>query len=153
RSIVSFGADFVETWQSPVEYARGLSAGRGRPGEARTRFTWVGPRLSTSAVASDLWLRVPPGGEREVALLLLNAIEPVKEFDAAAAHERSGVAPRQIARLAQELRDRRPSALLGPGAQSNADDAVELAEALLRLNFALGNVGHTVLYSQKPTED
>src|SRR5262249_10146475 len=110
-------------------------------------------RLSTSAVASDLWLRVPPGGEREVALLLLNAIEPVKEFDAAAAHERSGVAPRQIARLAQELRDRRPSALLGPGAQSNADDAVELAEALLRLNFALGNVGHTVLYSQKPTED
>ena len=47
RSVVAFGAELVETWVSPVELARQLGDGRTRGGlDARTRLTWVGPRLS-----------------------------------------------------------------------------------------------------------
>ena len=171
RSVVSFGADFVETWHSPVELARGLASGRGRTGESRTRFTWVGPRLSTTASTSDLWLRVRPGGERDTALLLLRwLVDPVNavpalsaeaglvrgmlhDFDAKAALARSGATAEQIGRLGRELSARRPSAILGPGMQSAGVDATELAAALLLANLILGNIGRTVLYGQDPAAD
>jgi len=71
RSVVSFGADFLETWGSPVEQARQLAAGRGRLDEHRSRLTWIGPRLSLTGVSADAWLRVAAGGELAVALGLL----------------------------------------------------------------------------------
>ena len=57
RSVVAFGADFLETWMSPVEHGRQFAAGRGRLGEQRTRLTWVGPRLSLTGVSADRWMR------------------------------------------------------------------------------------------------
>jgi Fe-S-cluster-containing dehydrogenase component len=128
RSIVSFGADFVETWQSPVEHARGLAQGRGRSGEARTRFTWVSPRLSTTGLSSDKWIKVRPGGERAAALELLRGLDGGKSA------------------LADELRKRSPSAVLG-----SLDD--ELAEVTLLCNHKLGNIGKTVLYGVGPSDD
>jgi Fe-S-cluster-containing dehydrogenase component/anaerobic selenocysteine-containing dehydrogenase len=90
RSVVAFGADFLETWLSPVELARGLAAGRARggddplpspasrsdgdPGTSRTRVTWVGPRLSLTGVSADRWLRTRAGGELAVALGLLREL-------------------------------------------------------------------------------
>ena len=155
--MVSFGADFVETWQSPVEHARGLAAGRGRTGPARTRFTWVGPRLSTTALSSDVWLKTRPGGERDAAFLLLRFLvengaqspevrAALEKLDVRAALARSGVSQEQIATLGRELLARSPSAILGPGAQSTGADANGLAEAVLLANLALGNLGRTVQY-------
>src|SRR5262249_40879949 len=71
RSIVAFGAEFLETGLSPVEHARQLAAGRGRRGPDRTRLTWVGPRLSLTGYSADVWLRARAGGELAVALGLL----------------------------------------------------------------------------------
>src|SRR5512136_123566 len=71
RTVVSFGADFVETWLSPVELARGLASGRGRTGADRTRLLWVGPRLSLTGVSADSWLSSRAGEELWVALALL----------------------------------------------------------------------------------
>ncbi len=71
RTVVSFGADFVETWLSPVELARGLASGRGRIGPDRTRLVWVGPRICATAVSADSWLAPGVGSERMVALGLL----------------------------------------------------------------------------------
>lgn len=164
RSIVSFGADFLETWGSPVEQARGLAAGRGRSGELRTRFTWVGPRLSTTGASSDVFLQTRPGGERDAALLLLRwLVDPasgvgglkpearavhaaLRGWDAQGALARSGLRPGQIAALGQELARRRPSVLLGPGLQSAGTDATAAAAAILLCNLVLGNLGETVLF-------
>ncbi len=170
RSIVAFGADFLETWRSPVEHARQLAAGRGRLGEERTRLTWVGPRLALTGVSADRWIRCRSGGEAAVALGVLRALlDPSRRVEvnpevraltprvARLAPEdlsvRAGVAWSEIERLALELARRRPSALLAPGAQSQGADAVTLAAATTLLDVALGNVGRTVRHGLDPRED
>jgi molybdopterin-containing oxidoreductase family iron-sulfur binding subunit len=171
RTVVAFGADFLETWISPVEYARQFASGRGRVGEERTRLTWVGPRLSLTGASADGWLRARAGGELAVALGLLrwltdpkNAVpdlapearalfarvEPLQAADLAA---RAGVTWAEVERLARELARRRPSALLGPGPASQGTRATQLAGVVLLVNLVLGNLGRTVLYGLDPRED
>ena len=164
RSVVSLGADFLETWLSPVEQARMFMGGRSGPD--RPRLTWVGPRLPMSGANADLWLRVRPGDEPQVAIELLRwLLDPVNRVtqlapEAAAiraalppARLPQGIESGQIARLGQELASRRPSALLGPGALSSGSGALSLAAAVQLTNFVLGNIGKTVLLGLGSEED
>jgi molybdopterin-containing oxidoreductase family iron-sulfur binding subunit len=169
RSVVAFGADFLETWLSPVELARGLAAGRARGGEDRTRVTWIGPRLSLTGVSADRWLRVRAGGELALALDLLRelsrggladvppelrALHPgLDALEPGALAARAGVPQAEIEALARELARRRPSVLLGPGPASQGPEATQLAAVLLLVNLLLGNVGRTVRYGQDPLLD
>ena len=72
--ILSFGADFLETWLSPVEYARQYADFRAKAFEEGGGFVFVGPRLSLTAANADRWVRVPPGGESFAAEAILKAI-------------------------------------------------------------------------------
>ncbi len=171
RTVVSFGADFLETWVSPVELTRQFSAGRGRVGDDRTRLVWVGPRLSLTGVSADRWLRVRAGGELALALALLRwiadpanavpglarevralfpALAPLAPGELAA---RAGLGGSEVEELARSLARRRPSALLGPGPASQGPDATALAACLLLLNLGLGNFGRTMSYGLDPLED
>jgi len=171
RSVVALGADLLEAWISPVELARQLADGRVRAGDARTRLTWIGPRLALTGVSADRWLRSRSGGEVAVALGVLRAlVDPasgVKDLapearalwprlaplSPAALSARAGVPWAEIEHLARELALRRPSAILAPGAQSQGRDATRLAALALLLNAALGNLGHTVRYGLDPRSD
>ena len=170
RSIVSFGADIVETWLSPLEQARQLAAARGRLGAERVRLTWVGPRLALTGVSADRWIGCRSGGELAVALGVLRAlVQPgsgiavPEELHAIGARvqrhapedlaARAGVPWAEIERLARELARRRPSALLGPGAQAQGPQATQLAAIILLANVALGNVGRTLRYGLDARED
>ncbi len=159
RSVAAFGADFPETWLSPVELARGFAAGRGQAGAQRTLLTWVGPRLGATGAIADRWIACRPGGEVDVALLLLRfLVDPASHvtdlspqapavrdalapFDPDAAARRAGVTREQVAELGTALASRRPSALLG-------STSAELAALLLSANDLLGNTGRTVLLGQ-----
>lgn len=156
RAVVSFGADFLETWLSPVEQARMFMAARSGPD--RPRLTWVGSRLPMSGANADDWLRVRPGDELLVACELLRwLVDPangVAQLAPEAAAIRKalppprmapGTSPEQIARLGRELSVRRPSALLGPGALSSGGGGLALAATVQLTNFVLGNLGKTVL--------
>ncbi|MGM0454400.1 MAG: molybdopterin-dependent oxidoreductase, partial [Thermodesulfobacteriota bacterium] len=72
--LVGFGADFVETWLSPVEYARRFKAmhryGNGR----KNRFYHVAPSRSLTGANADAWLQCRPGGEAAVCLGLIRAL-------------------------------------------------------------------------------
>jgi anaerobic selenocysteine-containing dehydrogenase/Fe-S-cluster-containing dehydrogenase component len=171
RTVVSFGAEFLETWLSPVEHARDFAAGRGRVGPERTRLIWIGPRLSLTGVSAERWLPSRAGSEAWVALALLRwLVDPANRvaelapeagalfgllagLDPGAVEKQSGIAPVAIARLGAELARRRPSAVLGPGALSSAAGATELAVAIQLINWVLGNVGSTVLYGLDPGGD
>lgn len=72
--LISFGADFLETWLSPVEYAGQFAAFRSAPGQAGNNFFYVGPRLSLTAASADHWISVRPGDERAVALGMLRLL-------------------------------------------------------------------------------
>ncbi|MHB8418478.1 MAG: 4Fe-4S dicluster domain-containing protein [Myxococcales bacterium] len=171
RTVVAFGADFLESWISPVELTRGFTAGRGRVGPERTRLVWIGPRRGATGASADVWLPARPGSEAAVALGLLRfvvdpanavpglapeaaALRPLVEaFTEAAVEARSGVPAAELVRLGRELAARRPSAILGPGLSATGGDATLVAMAIQLVNFVLGNVGRTVLYGLDPRLD
>jgi molybdopterin-containing oxidoreductase family iron-sulfur binding subunit len=66
--ILSFGADFLETWLSPVQLTREFAANRS------ARFVYVGPRVSMTAANADERILVRPGDERHVALAMLRVL-------------------------------------------------------------------------------
>src|SRR3989454_195656 len=66
--VLSFGADFLETWLSNVNYARGFGRMHTfRDGRAGT-FIHIEPRQSLTASNADEWVRNAPGTEGQRAL-------------------------------------------------------------------------------------
>ena len=73
--LVSFGADFLDTWLSPVEYARKFKAMHSlQAGDRKGLFFFVGPYQSVTGANADRWLPCIPGGEAAVALGLLGEL-------------------------------------------------------------------------------
>lgn len=69
--VISFGADFLETFGNPTGQARDFAAMRARPD---SYVVAVEPRLSQTGSNADEWVAVKPGGEMAFALGLAHAI-------------------------------------------------------------------------------
>ncbi len=72
--ILGFGADFLETWLSPVEYGRRFKAMHALADGRKGCFVHVGPYQSLTAANADLWRMCRPGGEAVVALGLIQGL-------------------------------------------------------------------------------
>ena len=72
--LLSFGANFLETWVSNVQFARQFASFHAPKEGKKNAFVYVGPRLSMTAANADQWIMVPPGGESVVALGLLRLV-------------------------------------------------------------------------------
>jgi anaerobic selenocysteine-containing dehydrogenase/Fe-S-cluster-containing dehydrogenase component len=76
--IVSFGADFLETWGSPVEYSRQYAEFRlpkMRQGVlSMGKCAYISPRLGITGAKADHWLRARPGTEGLFAMGVLNSV-------------------------------------------------------------------------------
>src|SRR5215470_5040961 len=59
--LLSFGADFLETWVSPVEYGSGLAQMHGFANGRAGTFVQIEPRLSMTGANADEWIRNAPG--------------------------------------------------------------------------------------------
>jgi molybdopterin-containing oxidoreductase family iron-sulfur binding subunit len=70
--LVSIGADFLETWLSPVEFSAQFTAARERD-VRKTGFVYAGPRMSATAAVADRWLPIQAGAEAHFAFALLAA--------------------------------------------------------------------------------
>ena len=159
RYLISFGAEFLETWLSNVEYTLQFSAMHSY-GHTRhpARFVFAAPRLNlTGANADENW-QLAPGSEAlaAYALAALTASRlgrsmswpggmPTPTMTPAAAAAKANVPLNVLQRAAWRLSRRRPSLILGPGAANDHDQAAVAHGIVLRLNQALGNVGVTVL--------
>lgn len=146
----SFGANFLETWLSPLAYTRGFAHMRqGTPGR-RGYLVQFEPRLSQTAAAADEWIAVAPGSEGLVALALgrlaaerrLAALpQAYANVDVEAAAAASGVRLEELERLARLFADAgQPLALVG-GAALGQSNGLQAAEAVLTLNALVGNLG------------
>jgi len=72
--LISFGADFLETWLSPVEYARKFKAMHAVAKGGKGRFVHVSPYQSLTAANADKWLACRPGSEIAVVLMLVRQV-------------------------------------------------------------------------------
>jgi len=146
----SFGANFLETWLSPLAYTRGFAAMRqGHPGR-RGYLVQFEPRMSQTAAVADEWIAVKPGAEGLVAHALGKLVAELRggalppaytSVDIAAAVRASGIKEEELHRLAGIFaKAARPLAIPG-GAALGQTNGVETAEAVLTLNALIGNLG------------
>src|SRR4051794_9404234 len=107
--LVAFGADFLETWGSPVDYAWQFAQMHAyRKGGVRGKFIWVGPHRPLTGLNADLWLSCKPGTEAMVADALATG-----NAGAAAQAGVGGGEPRPAGRW---FRGGPPAVAVGPGA-------------------------------------
>ena len=72
--VISFGADFLGTWNSPVAQSAGYGEMRqGRPGR-RAKFVQVESRMSQTGANADEWIPCRPGTEGALALGIAHVI-------------------------------------------------------------------------------
>jgi anaerobic selenocysteine-containing dehydrogenase/Fe-S-cluster-containing dehydrogenase component len=72
--ILGFGADFLETWLSPVEYARKFKAMHGLEHGKKGTYVHVGPFMSLTAANADKFYSVKAGTEQMVALGIIQRL-------------------------------------------------------------------------------
>src|SRR2546421_11420504 len=155
--VFSFGADFIETWLSNVNYARTFARMHSfRDGRAGT-FIHVEPRQSLTASNADEWVRNAPGTEGLLALAILRVMvdegtadrrfgEAVASVDVKRAADESGVGVETIKRLAKVFAHAKPGLAVGGGVSVTGTNATQTQVAINLLNAAAGNVGKTVRF-------
>src|SRR5499427_11043730 len=157
ETILSFGADFIETWLSNVGYARMFARMHSfRDGRAGT-FIHVEPRQSLTASNADEWIRNIPGTEGLLALAILRVMvdegmadkrfgDAVAGIDVKKAAEITGVAAETIKHVAKVFAHAKPGLAVGGGVAVTGSNATETQVAINLLNAAAGNVGKTVRF-------
>ena len=161
--MISFGADFLGTWNSPVEQAIGYGRMRnGRQGQ-RGKLVQMEPRMSQTGASADEWIPSPGGTEGIFALSLANVILQEKlrpstaaehtgeaipgwsqglvDYAPAKVEKQLGVPAATIARIAREAAANAPAvALIGDAATAQSNGLFS-AMAVNALNALLGSVG------------
>src|SRR5262249_52978660 len=74
RCVISFGADLLGTWNSPVAQSVGYGAMRQGHPQQRGKLMQVESRMSLTGANADEWVPVKPGTEGALALGLAHAI-------------------------------------------------------------------------------
>jgi anaerobic selenocysteine-containing dehydrogenase len=147
----SFGANFLETYLTPVAYGRGYSdMRRGVRDGKRGYLVQFEPRLSQTAAAADEWIPVIPGSEGLVALGIGRAVAQLQGGAMPAAYQNvdlgqvasaSGVSQATLKRLAGLFTNAaRPLAIPG-GSALGASNGLEAGQAILALNVLVKNLG------------
>ncbi len=161
HTVLSFGADWLSGWVSPVRY--GVQYGKLRSASERGYVIHAESRMSATAASADLWLPTRPGTEGDVALAvayvlieeglasaneinaftsslpngILNAYRP---GDVAA---RSGVPVEMIMKAARRFGSSRPSVAFGGGSAGAHVHGSFALSAIYSLNTLVSGVGNT----------
>src|SRR3989475_1119014 len=150
--VLSFGADFIETWLSNVNYARTFARMHSfRDGRAGT-FIHVEPRQSLTAANADEWVRNVPGTEAMLALAILRVMvdegaadkrfaEAVAPVDLKRAAEETGVGLPTIKHLAKVFAHAKPGLAIGGGVAGPGSHATQTPGALKLPHAPAGNLG------------
>jgi len=161
RYIISFGAEFLETWLAPVENQRGFAESHGMSGGDMAKAVYIGPRRSLTGLNADEWHAAAPGTEAALALAMAQVILSERTSappDATALQSTlnghtpetaagiTGIHAETIRRLAREFVSARPSLAVAGGITSQHRAAVEVCAAVNILNYVAGNVGETVRF-------
>jgi menaquinone reductase, molybdopterin-binding-like subunit len=157
--VISFGADFLGTWNSPVAQSIGYGTMRqGRPGQ-RGKFVHVEPRLSQTAANADEWVPVKPGTEGLFALSVAHVImrdklrpavpvatiggwsQGLPDYAPEKVADQIGIPAATIVRLADEASASSPAvALIGDAATAHSNGFFN-ALSVNALNALLGSMG------------
>jgi anaerobic selenocysteine-containing dehydrogenase len=156
RLVYSFGADFLESWLSPVEYQRGFARMSGVDDHGtKGRFVFLAPRLSLTGQNADEWVPLRSGSEAVMALAMAHVIAAeggdagpyaaiLDAYSPRDVQDATGVPAEEIEALARRFVEDGPSVAVGPGLAGHHRNATAANLAVLILNAVAGNIGRTV---------
>ncbi len=162
RYLLSFGADFVESHLSPVQYGQAFGRMRQARDTVRGHFTYVGGRMSLTAASADRWMPARPGSEGALALgmarlilaeslydkaaLSANGLRAeellgrLKAYDLPRVAEVTGLTQRSIAEVAREFATTHPSLAMAGETVAFQNNGQESVRAVQLLNVLMGNL-------------
>ena len=154
--ILSFGADFLGTWLSPVRYGIEFGGFRGQPLGKRGYLAHLEPRMTINAAVADHWVPIRPGSEGLVAAALVQIIAEeglgpperaaqaqalASEVDVGSVAVASDISVEELAHLAHIFASaERPLAIPG-GALAGTEHGPEALVAVQALNLIAGTAG------------
>jgi molybdopterin-containing oxidoreductase family iron-sulfur binding subunit len=157
--LISFGADFLETWLSNVEFTRQFADFHAVGKSGKKPFVYVGPRLSLTGVNADRWVCVPPGAEPLVLIAMVKILldeDPnlvgkegtvlpslLRDFSLEAIQASTGVKIQTLRSLSRSyLKAKNPLALAGSAGLT----ATETAVAVNLLGSLKGGTRETISF-------
>ena len=153
--LLSFGADFLETWLSPVAYARKFKKMHAVKDGKKGVFVHVSPYQSLTGANADLWLSCRPGSEAVVALGLIResrkqgrgeelpdeireCIDTItRHFDMETVLALSGIVPGHFKRMISRLMQSQRPLILGTGTGAQGQNVCQANIAANLLNLVL----------------
>ncbi|HZN98455.1 MAG TPA: molybdopterin-dependent oxidoreductase, partial [Gemmatimonadales bacterium] len=161
RYIVSFGADFLESWPGSIEHQRGFAQSHGFTQGQVAKFVYLSSRRDLTGLNADEWHPIRPGSEAALALAMANLLleerggnaglrSALASYTPDVAARETGLPVATIQRLAREFGEARPSLAVAGGIASQHSGSREVCAAVNLLNYAAGNLGETVQFGSNP---
>ncbi len=156
RLVLSFGADFLGSWVSPVHFSQQYAQFRKGVDGKRGVLVQIESKMTLTGANADRWLVVRPGTEGILALGIINALgasgvalsgdvtAAVQGYDKARVSNDTGVSAEHLEKLVALLKERTPSLVLAGSAAEGYAHGSQNAAAINLLNQVLGNVGKTI---------
>ncbi|MBC8268339.1 MAG: molybdopterin-dependent oxidoreductase [Rhodospirillaceae bacterium] len=158
KMVLSFGADFLGTWMSPIHFSADYA--RFRSGEDRGMLVQAEPSMSLTGANADLWVALRPGTEGVMALGLANvlinkermdasalpaaALELINQYGVSRTTKMTGIAGDRLIRIARHLKERSPSLVLAGASAAGHVGGYQSVQAAMLLNILLGNIDQTI---------
>ncbi|MFQ5982955.1 MAG: molybdopterin-dependent oxidoreductase, partial [Woeseiaceae bacterium] len=153
--VLSFGADYLGTWISPVHHS--LAYGHLRQGREgrRGKTVQIEPRMSLTGASADEWIAARPGTEGLLALGIANALvgeggyegqdgdewsKALAEYSPSRVSAKTDVGEDTILSLAREFAESESSLALAGGAVTAGTSAVASVVAVNVLNYLAGSL-------------
>ena len=138
KTIVSFGADFLGTWLSPVEFTKQWSSNR-KPGKNMSRHYQFESNLSVTGSNADVRIPIKPSAEGVALVSLYNKIAQLAGAPLLSSAQNVEFAVNMIENAAKELWANKGNSIVVSGS-SNIDHQL-LVNAI---NSMLGNIGKSI---------
>jgi menaquinone reductase, molybdopterin-binding-like subunit len=172
-AIVSFGADFLHNWISPVQFSVGYGEFRQGGNGNRGSYLHVSPRLSDSAASADRWYPNVPGTEGLIALAVAHTMVEegmasedratevyngisLGDFSPDAVSNETGLSANQIREIAREFGRNTPSIAIAGGSAAAHTNGLFNVAAVFALNYlteSINTEGGILLNPGSPDPD
>ena len=148
--ILSFGANVLETWLSPVAFSQAYAKMRRGNPKRRGYFIQFEGRLSQTAAKADEWIPVRPGTEGLMALAIGRLLAEAKGGAMPAAFEavniddvlaQSGATRESLESVVQHILDSQAPIAIPGGGVLGQSNGLAVAKAVLALNGLADNFG------------
>lgn len=154
--ILSFGADFIGSWTTPVHYMGEYA--KFRKGK-RGALIQVEPKMTLTGANADLWLAANPGTEGALALGIANFIldrgwnlvdvpssvrKKLQQYNLAAVEKVTGIEEDKIKRIASMLTERAPALVIAGASTEKHENGYDSVASVMLLNLIMGSVGTTI---------